>query len=56
MEAAMLSHLLFWRAASAKAPKSGLQATTRSRFEPVNPEAIERLRQRAIANALAKQA
>ena len=51
----MLKRLLFWRSDATQAGKSRLSTRNRLRFQPVDPETIERLRRRAVTNALERQ-
>ena len=51
----MLRHLMFWKSAATKAGDSMLSSRNRLHFGPVDPETIERLRRRAITNALQRQ-
>ena len=51
----MLRRLIFWKSDTTQAGESRLSGKNRLRFEPVDPETIERLRRRAITNALERQ-
>jgi hypothetical protein len=46
---------MFWKSDATLGGESRLSGRDRLRFEPVNPETIERLRRRAITNAMERQ-
>ena len=52
----MLSHLILWKSAIAKAPVSAGPVRAEGRFGPVSPATVARLRLRAAANRRAAPA